>query len=233
MEVESLGKPLESVAHAENPPRLSKLKLFIKNYKNRNKSNNLDVLSLDDSPGSKIVRKYNPQYQDNTDFYEYILYILYVIGSQVNYGKRCFELTDCIRNCRITGDKIKEKNNLTAMQVLTHIRMKTDPYIIQHSSSMILDFHNNYYDNITCNRYDLDIIKFDDFKQSNNLDNKLLDECKDLLNKSIAENTGRFFGHHFGRFFTGKRKELKNRFKLIGGTRRKKRKNRRTKRKLT
>ena len=230
MEVESLVKPSELIAHTENPTRLPKLRLFIKNYKNRNKSINLDELNWDDSPGSKIVRKYNPQYQDNTDFYNYILYILYVIGSQAN-DIRCFELTDCIRNCRITGDEIKEKNNLTAMQVLTHIRMKTDPFIIQQSSSMILEFHNNYDNNITCNRGGLDIIKFEAFKTFNNLNIALLNECKVLLDKSIAENTGRFFGHHFGRFFTGKRKGLKNRFKLIGGTRRKKRKNIRTRRK--
>lgn len=131
--------------------------LYIKNYKNRiiTYEDVGDTLDLDTADRIKRYQKI-PSYEDNPDFYNYILYILYVIRIQVN-SDTCYDIVDCLQKCKIEGTEIIENNNLSAIQVLKNIKMKKEVYIIQRFFSMILDFQDNCPVNITCNRL-IDII---------------------------------------------------------------------------
>lgn len=197
----------------------------IHNYENRNIDSNTDS-------------RETPKYENNDDFYMYILYILYTIFyvTRLNSPYICRDLIECISIWKINpmNDKIKDNNNLSAEEVIKNIQKKyRDVGRDVGTGSIVLDF--NYTEkNISILGYK-DILSFDNFikyyvEKSKNID-PIIRECERILNRNISKNTGSFFGYHFMRLVTGKRKNLADRYKLIGGTRRKKRKNIRTKRK--
>jgi hypothetical protein len=197
---------------------------YIKNYENRN------IVSNTDS-------RETPKYENNDDFYMYILYILYTIFyvAKLTLPNICRDLIECISIWKIKpmNDKIKDNNNLSAEEVIKNIQKKYRGRGVG-TSSIVLDF--NYTEkNISISGYK-DILSFDNFiiyynDKSKNIDRIIIAECERILNRNISKNTGQFFGYHLSRLVTGKRKNLADRYKLIGGTRRKKRKNIRTKRK--